>query len=54
VVQDVMNCPEQVIEPPPEYAANAHDRYGNRWIVLGGGSQSLYFNTANNRITLEL
>jgi hypothetical protein len=30
---------------------NAYDRYGNRWIDLGGGSQSLYFNTANNRIT---
>jgi RHS repeat-associated protein len=29
---------------------NGHDRYGNRWIDLGGGSQSLYFNTANNRI----
>ena len=30
---------------------NAYDRYGNRWIDLGGGNQSLYFNTANNRIT---
>jgi RHS repeat-associated protein len=30
---------------------NAYDRYGNRWIDLGGGTQSLYFNTANNRIT---
>jgi RHS repeat-associated protein len=30
---------------------NGYDRYGNRWIDLGGGSQSLYFNTSNNRIT---
>src|SRR5436853_4889512 len=30
---------------------NAYDRYGNRWIDLGGGNQSLYFNTSNNRIT---
>ena len=30
---------------------NSYDRYGNRWIDLGGGNQSLYFNTANNRIT---
>ena len=30
---------------------NKYDRYGNRWIDLGGGNQSLYFNTANNRIT---
>jgi RHS repeat-associated protein len=30
---------------------NGFDRYGNRWIDLGGGSQSLYFNTSNNRIT---
>src|SRR6185369_13013486 len=30
---------------------NGYDRYGNRWIDLGGGNQSLYFNTANNRIT---
>jgi RHS repeat-associated protein len=30
---------------------NAYDRYGNRWIDLGGGTQSLYFNTSNNRIT---
>ena len=30
---------------------NAHDRYGNRWIDLGGGNQSLYFNASNNRIT---
>ncbi len=30
---------------------NGYDRYGNRWIALGGGSQSLYFNTSNNRIT---
>ncbi len=30
---------------------NGYDRYGNRWIDLGGGNQSLYFNTANNRIS---
>jgi RHS repeat-associated protein len=30
---------------------NAYDRYGNRWLDLGGGNQSLYFNTTNNRIT---
>ena len=30
---------------------NGYDRYGNRWIDLGGGNQSLYFNTSNNRIT---
>ena len=30
---------------------NKYDRYGNRAIDLGGGNQSLYFNTANNRIT---
>jgi RHS repeat-associated protein len=30
---------------------NAYDRYGNRWIDLGGGNQSLYFSTSNNRIT---
>src|SRR6185369_6966670 len=30
---------------------NGYDRYGNRWIDLGGGNQSLYFNTATNRIT---
>jgi len=30
---------------------NGYDRYGNRWIDLGGGSQNLYFNTTNNRIT---
>jgi RHS repeat-associated protein len=30
---------------------NAYDRYGNRWISLGGGSQSLYFTATNNRIT---
>jgi RHS repeat-associated protein len=30
---------------------NGFDRYGNRWIQLGGGSQSLYFNTSNNRIS---
>ncbi|HEX7771477.1 MAG TPA: RHS repeat-associated core domain-containing protein, partial [Pyrinomonadaceae bacterium] len=30
---------------------NGYDRYGNRWIDLGGGNQSLYFTTSNNRIT---
>jgi RHS repeat-associated protein len=30
---------------------NGYDRYGNRWIDLGGGNQSLYFSTSNNRIT---
>ena len=30
---------------------NGYDRYGNRWIDLGGGNQSLYLNTSNNRIT---
>jgi RHS repeat-associated protein len=30
---------------------NGYDRYGNRWIDLGSGSQSLYFNASNNRIT---
>lgn len=30
---------------------NGYDRYGNRWIDLGGGSQSLYFTGGNNRIT---
>jgi len=30
---------------------NGYDRYGNRWIDLGGGNQSLYFNTTTNRIT---
>ena len=30
---------------------NAYDRYGNRWVSLGGGSQSMYFDTSNNRIT---
>lgn len=30
---------------------NGYDRYGNRWINLGGGNQSLYFNASNNRIT---
>lgn len=30
---------------------NAYDRYGNRWIDLGGGNQSLYFTASNNRIT---
>ncbi|HEV2835744.1 MAG TPA: RHS repeat-associated core domain-containing protein [Pyrinomonadaceae bacterium] len=30
---------------------NGYDRYGNRWIDLGGGSQSLYFTAGSNRIT---
>ena len=30
---------------------NGYDRYGNRWISLGGGSQNLYFTASNNRIT---
>jgi RHS repeat-associated protein len=30
---------------------NGYDRYGNRWIDLGGGGHSLSFDTANNRIT---
>jgi len=30
---------------------NGYDRYGNRWVDLGGGSQSLYFSTSTNRIT---
>jgi hypothetical protein len=30
---------------------NGYDRYGNRWINFGGGTQNLYFNTSNNRIT---
>ena len=30
---------------------NGYDRYGNRWIDLGGGIQSLYFSTSNNRIS---
>jgi RHS repeat-associated protein len=30
---------------------NGYDRYGNRWIDLGGGNQSLFFNTASNRIS---
>jgi len=30
---------------------NGYDRYGNRWIDLGGGSQSIYCNTSDNRIT---
>jgi RHS repeat-associated protein len=30
---------------------NKYDRYGNRAVDLGGGNQSLSFNTANNRIT---
>jgi RHS repeat-associated protein len=29
---------------------SGYDRYGNRWIDLGGGNQSLYFNPVNNRI----
>lgn len=29
---------------------NAYDRYGNRWVDLGGGNQSLYFSTSTNRI----
>ena len=29
---------------------NGYDRYGNRWIDLGGGNQGLYFNTSNNRV----
>jgi len=28
-----------------------YDRYGNRWIDLGGGVQSQYISTSNNRIT---
>src|SRR6266850_560385 len=30
---------------------NGYDRYGNRWIDLGGGNQSLTFSTTTNRIT---
>jgi RHS repeat-associated protein len=30
---------------------NGYDRYGNRWIDLGGGSQNLHFDTSTNRIT---
>jgi RHS repeat-associated protein len=30
---------------------NGYDRYGNRWVDLGGGSQSLYFTASSNRIT---
>jgi RHS repeat-associated protein len=30
---------------------NAYDRYGNRWVDLGGGNQSLYFSTSTNRIS---
>ena len=30
---------------------NGYDRYGNRWIDLGGGSQNLYFTASSNRIT---
>lgn len=30
---------------------NGYDRYGNRWIDLGGGNQSLYFTASNNRIS---
>jgi len=30
---------------------NGYDRYGNRWVDLGGGNQSLYFSTTTNRIT---
>ncbi len=30
---------------------NGYDRYGNRWIDLGGGIQSLYFNASTNRIS---
>lgn len=30
---------------------NGYDRYGNRWIDLGGGNQSLYFTASTNRIT---
>ena len=29
---------------------NGYDRYGNRWVDLGGGNQSLYFTASNNRI----
>ena len=30
---------------------NGYDRYGNRWIDLGGGNQSLNISTSTNRIT---
>src|SRR6185503_6752796 len=30
---------------------NGYDRYGNRWVDLGGGTQSLYFTATTNRIT---
>ena len=30
---------------------NAYDRYGNHWVDLGGGTQNLYFNTTDNRIS---
>jgi RHS repeat-associated protein len=30
---------------------NGYDRYGNRWIDLGGGSQNLTFSATTNRIT---
>ena len=30
---------------------NGYDRYGNRWVDLGGGNQSLYFTAGSNRIT---
>jgi RHS repeat-associated protein len=30
---------------------NGYDRYGNRWVDLGGGGQSLYFTASSNRIT---
>jgi YD repeat-containing protein len=33
------------------FQTNGYDRYGNRWIDLGGGNQSLYFTSSNNRIT---
>ena len=29
---------------------NGYDRYGNRWIDMGGGNQSLYIDTSTNRI----
>jgi RHS repeat-associated protein len=30
---------------------NGYDRYGNRWVDLGGGNQSLYFTATTNRLT---
>jgi RHS repeat-associated protein len=30
---------------------NGYDRFGNRWIDLGGGSQNLTFSTTTNKIT---